>query len=268
LSETQIGRGVKKFVKGLKESKSLIASPSEVFAQNLSKAINEFNQILASFKVVASNAGVKMSKHNDNPHRNNDEYIVGKRRNTTDERHKEDLKMMESLLTWRALYDALNDRERSIRCTHGKKMIERRDGLSGKRLAVKEVRVRGTTKSKKASCAMRSGIVKESSVGNSRMSELRRQVAGSWSAKNAVMGTGNKISNVRKKITSDSKRSFAFQVANANPKGKSALKRNLKKDEINLGGGKKMRLPTNKANDVFSRERHRKLLNQRFHLKK
>ena len=222
-------------MKGLKGHACLVSD--DVNSTNLivSQTLNNIDQVLKSWKSLAAANGITTdTKRAENI---STIPIVGKDKNTSNQQHFSDMKALEDIKSWYDLYMSLSAREECQKKNHGERMKTLRDGLAGKRKTVKEVRVLAKAGSKLAS------ISSTSMKAHSKMNELKRQC---------------KQSIVHHQTPSNfncKKRSFAFQVATSKFSVSPAkrVKSGLKRDEIDLGRGKKMRMPIKHGSDVGSK---------------
>lgn len=262
MHESKIGRSVSKFVKSLKSS--YIMSEQGESSLSVSEMLNRFDQILRSWKDVAAASGVAFSSKAKGT-KNGEAGInwIGKSKMTSEEQHLDDLNALESCQTWNDLYDMLVAREETMRNHHGDRMKKLREGIAGKRHMVKQV----TVLSKKSRANRQSGLVtprrgqssfaNASAKGTSKMKLLRDQT------KAAAAYQKSSLPNKKKE-----QRSFAFSVATATANTYNPVKRKLKRDEIDLGNGKKMKMPIRKGNDVGTKvkdKKQRRELGSQFH---
>lgn len=195
----------------------------------ISQTLNHIDQILHSWKSLAAVNGI-LTKSSVNV---SSIPLIGKHKNTSDEQHLSDMKALESVKTWSDLYKVLFAREESHRKSHGERMKSLRDGLAGKRKTVKEVKV--LRKAEPRSSSAGSLFMKNSSKMSALKKQCRQSIVHHQPASSAQI----------------KKRSFAFHVATSkSTETVNRIKSGLKRDEINLGQGKKMRMPIKVANDV------------------
>mmetsp|Transcript_7338 Transcript_7338/g.10946 ORF Transcript_7338/g.10946 Transcript_7338/m.10946 type:complete len:453 (-) Transcript_7338:1075-2433(-) len=249
MHESKIGRRVSKFVKSLKSSH--IMSEQSKSSLSVSEMLNRFDQILRSWKDIAAASGVAFSSKSRS--KNADDTginWIGKSKMTSEEQHLDDLNALESCQTWNDLYDILVAREETMRNHHGDRMKRLREGIAGKRHMVKQVNIY-SKKRRATSVTCRGGQSSFSSAstnGTSKMKVLREQTRA------AVAYQKSSLPNKQKQ-----KRSFAFSVATATANKYNPVKRTLKRDEIDLGNGKKMKMPVKKGNDVGAKVKDKKL---------
>ena len=215
-----------KFVKTLKSSQLLSSeSTTTIDSLSLSELVNRFDQIIECWKSLALAKGIDGAvKAKKQQIISDQSRIIGKQRNTSDEQHRQDMIVLESVTSWSSLYKALVSREETIKRSHGQKMKDLREGIAGKRGTVKEVRVLKQVQMKRH---LNGSIANNGSrMSNSitpKMSALKKQC--------------KQISAFRAKNTPSIKkrRSFANEVASMKSKSK------LNRGEVNLGNGKKCR---------------------------
>mmetsp|Transcript_2235 Transcript_2235/g.2683 ORF Transcript_2235/g.2683 Transcript_2235/m.2683 type:complete len:434 (-) Transcript_2235:599-1900(-) len=249
LSQTGIGKVLKKTIRKIRQSQAVQETSPGILTQ--------FEFLLDQWKQVA---GFSNSNTNE---KNNESLacILGKRKETSDARHRKDVNTIKECDQWRDMYDALVKREQNLRNAHGEKMRKIRENLEVGRSKI------GTAKTKQKHRSLDSktrGInVNGNITAPSKVNVLRQ---GCKERRILIEGNGSLSKshiaiNTSFALSSRNKPSFASSVANntarkrrssqVRPTNAPASKapkivgvaRSMVKREIVLGDGKKLRLP-------------------------
>lgn len=244
LSESSIGKAVKKFIKESSKRNSNLPpwapdihsvydTPNPTYRGK--SLLEQLDKLLVNWRSLASAKGASACD--------------GRHRNTSEEQHVQDLESVQQCMEWRHLFEALVRREQETIKTRGKKMRKIRDDLESGRHQVQSTRIK-TSNRKLGSKLLHGGPPGGSGgsggggIGGGGLSKLGKLKADS-AARNATI-SGKSISNTsgfgcsvassagQKRKSSTSRSTGGYSINTTTKKNKKVFQ---------LGGGKKLTIP-------------------------
>ena len=205
--------------------------------------LTQLEQLLQAWKELASASGVKMTSILQSPSKSID-CITGQGRRTSEEQYRKDLLALQSCNSWRDLYAVLESRREAIKSEMGANLRKTREHLISDRLKTKACR----TVSEK-----REAILNGSRGTRSIAAAAAKSATSTGQAslrKIAVLKEESRIAAARQKSgvqKSPIKNVSIIGCSIANAQGKKKRALDMQRNDVALGGGKKMKLPQSGA---------------------
>jgi len=241
LSESGIGKAVKKFIKECKKHESSLPSYFPLIntvANNThdpgyggKSFLMQLEMLLENWKALASARGA--------------DACSGRHRNTSKEQHLKDLEIVQQTSQWRDLFDALHEREQITIKSRGANMRKIRDNLVSNRHTIKSTNIKKIGNRKLGDRLLNGDahIAKSSSsssVNPGKISKLNMIKQESFSQKERIKG--NAGSSAGPKLSG-----FSSSVASSSGQKRSVGGVNLTSKRTQrtfaLGNGKLMKIP-------------------------
>lgn len=234
LSQSGIGKALKKFIKQCKRDSNLPAWVPDINGIHDTSnptyrgksLLAQMEMLLNGWRTLASASGA-LACH-------------GRHRNTSEEQHIKDLQSIQECESWRLLFDSLSSREKMNIKTRGAKMRKIRDNLQSDRHKVQSTKTKTSGNRKLGSRLlygdMQTGVGATShGTGISKLGKLKQQTV----ARSATI-TGRVIAKTSGFGCSVA--SSASSKRNNGPAFSSVSRKNV----FQIGNGKKMGLPISK----------------------
>ena len=271
LNETKVGKIISKCIKRLSKREyqeaSIWSEPIVLILQSKTSELlvpeMHLKNILQAWKDLASNSGVKIIKSPSVSTSARD--CSGRNKQTSKVQHDMDMSVLKMCRSWRDLFQALSERKEHMLESHGAKMREKRQNMETTKHRVKKVGLKTSKPRFRSGNSIRAGgsvMLKRTCVSASSESSSSSKI-NSWKQQVAV----SKAGQLGRPVTKTKVSAFSAAVANATrpAKRKSNVVAFGRKKEIELGNGKRMRLPNRDRDNKFqSNQLRNRLKNKAF----